>query len=92
MRLSVSILEGVGAASVSFGGGEGDPHAVIAEVVSVSESLSTPNVPMMASRAGPVSVGGEYSTVRATLRGAALMLKSAGRVLAEEIQRLLLHL
>ena len=73
-QLSVSMLVRAGTNSRSFADGEGDPRAVIAEVVLVSKSLSTPNVPMMASRAGPVSVGGEYSTVRATLRGAALML------------------
>lgn len=48
MRALLFMLERPGAGSVSIRGGEGDPRAVIVEVVLVSESLSTPNVPMMA--------------------------------------------
>lgn len=49
------MLELVSLELISVGGGEGDPRAVNAEVVSVSESLSTLNVPMLARRVGPVS-------------------------------------
>lgn len=53
------MLERPGAGSVLIRDGEGDPHAVIAEVVSVSKSLSTPNVPMMVRHVGLVSDLGE---------------------------------